>query len=440
MKLSEFIRAHMEEILRLWEADAKNILSVPRLSREQVRDHIEGILQSIAVELEKPPISHERFIELYHQNPVGEYCARIHGSERHGLGANIVHVAAEFRSLRHTVIELWVQSNGPIDKEGAQELIRFNSEIDMALAYSIENYALKKQKQGRLLETMLSSLPDPCYILDPDGSFLYANSAMAELCQIPAEDIVGRMFSEMPLPSDYNGEEKLRDVIRNKKQFEGEVEIETPSGETRHFEYLYTPVIDNEGEVEAAAGIARDISSRKESEARIWEHANYDLLTDLPNRRLFMDRLSQHAAHSNRTGDPFALLYIDLDHFKGVNDRLGHEAGDSLLKEIGQRISASVRQSDSVSRIGGDEFTVLLLDTGERDLIEGVATNILAELERPVQLGENEASLSASIGIALFPTDGDSARQLLSDADRAMYVAKHSGRNQMCYFAEIENT
>ncbi|PXX91798.1 GGDEF domain-containing protein [Marinobacter vulgaris] len=437
MRLSEFIRTHMEDILRIWEYDADKILPIPHLSREELRDHIKEILLGIAVKLEQPPIGHDRFAEFCPQHPDSGNSARIHGSERHDLGADIVHVAAEFRALRVTVIELWVQFGGCTGKEDAKELIRFDNEIDMALAQSIGNYALKKQKQGRLFETMLSSLPDPCYILNLDGTFLYANNAMAGLCQVKAEDIIGRAFSEMPLHSRYNGEVKLQDVIRFKEQREGEVRIEGPSGDIHYYEYLYAPVIDDKGEVEAVSGIAHDITLRKESEARIWCHANFDLLTKLPNRRLFMDRLSQHAAHSDRTGDPFALLFIDLDHFKGINDRFGHDAGDNLLKKIAERVSACVRQTDTVARIGGDEFTVLLLDTGDREFIEGIAGNILAALERPFQLDENEASLSGSIGITLFPEDAGTAQQLLNDADQAMYLAKHSGRNRLCYFTDI---
>lgn len=437
MRLPEFIRSYMEEILRIWEYDAKEILPARRLSRDALRDHVEEILLGIAVELEREPIGHERFKEFSPQHPDCEDSARIHGSERHDLGADIVHVAAEFRALRLTVIELWVQYHGAPDKEATAELIRFDNEIDIALARSIENYAFRKQKQGRLFETMLSSLPDPCYILNLDGNFLYANRSMAELCQLPAEDIVGRSFSEMPLPAQYNGKDKLQAVIRSKEQYESEVKVESASGETRYFECVYAPVLDYRGDVEAVAGIGHDITHRKEAESRIWRHANYDLLTRLPNRRLFMDRLSQHAAHSERTGDPFALLFVDLDHFKGINDRLGHDAGDQLLKLIAQRVEGCVRQSDTVARIGGDEFTVLLLDTGDRELIHGIASNILAELERPFQLGENEASISGSIGITLFPEDAGTAQQLLSDADQAMYVAKHSGRNRLCYFTDV---
>jgi diguanylate cyclase (GGDEF)-like protein/PAS domain S-box-containing protein len=440
MRLAEFIRAHTEHILQIWEFDAKHILPVERLSRDELRDHIEEILLGITVTLEQSPDEEGRLPDFCPYNPECGDSARIHGSERHDLGADIVHVAAEFRALRHTVVELWVQFNGDIGKDGMREVIRFDNEIDQALAQSIENYVDKKQKQGRRFEAMLSSLPDPCYVLNLDGTFLYANTAMAELCQVPAEEIVGRPCSEMPLPARYDGENKLKDVARFQEQREGEVEIQSPSGETRYYESLYAPVLDEQGEVEAVSGIAHDITQRKDSEARIWRHANYDLLTGLPNRRLFMDRLNQHAAHSDRTGDPFALLFIDLDHFKDINDRLGHEAGDDLLKEIAARVSACVRQTDTVARIGGDEFTVLLLDTGDRQLIEGIADNILAELDRPFQLGEDEASISGSIGITLFPGDAGTAQQLLSDADQAMYLAKHSGRNRVCYFTDIMKT
>ncbi|WP_150911487.1 putative bifunctional diguanylate cyclase/phosphodiesterase [Marinobacter halotolerans] len=437
MRLAEFIRAHTEHILRIWEFDAKHILPAERLSRDELRDHIEEILLGITVTLEQSPDEEGRPPDFCPYNPESSNSARVHGSERHDLGADIVHVAAEFRALRHTVIELWVQFNGDIDKEGVRELIRFDHEIDLALAQSIENYVHRKERQGRRLEAMLSSLPDPCYVLNPDGTFLYANNAMAELCQVSPEEIVGRSCSEMPLPSQYNGETKLKDVIRFREQRESEVKMQSPAGETRYFECLYAPVLDEQGEVEAVSGIAHDVTLRKESETRIWRHANYDLLTRLPNRRLFMDRLSQHAAHSDRTGDPFALLFIDLDHFKTINDTLGHEAGDALLKVIAERVSACVRQTDTVARIGGDEFTVLLLDTGDRELIEAIADNILGELKRPFQLGEEKVTISGSIGITLFPGDAGTAQQLLSDADQAMYLAKHSGRNRVCYFTEI---
>ncbi|MBC7183559.1 MAG: diguanylate cyclase, partial [Marinobacter sp.] len=423
--------------MQVWEYDAEAILPRPDLSRAELRDHVEQILLGIVVELERPPTGYERSSLFNPDHPDCIASARIHGVERHNIGADIVHVTSEFGALRLTVAQLWLNSLKTVETRDIADLNRFNSKIDKALAQSVERYALEKQKQGRLFETMLSSLPDPCYILSLDGTFIYANKAMAELCDLPAEQIRGKRFSEMPLPSDYNGKNKLAKVVRRKEQVRGEVEVVSARGHNRFFEYVYAPVIDNNGHVEAISGIGHDITLRKQSEAKIWRHANYDLLTNVPNRRLFRDRLDQHAAHSERTGDPFALLFIDLDNFKTINDRLGHDAGDELLMDVAKRLSGCVRQSDTVARMGGDEFTVLLLDTGNLDFIKDIATNILAELNRPFHLGDDEVRVSGSIGITLFPENGHSAQQLLNNADQAMYLAKHSGRNQVCFYSQI---
>jgi diguanylate cyclase (GGDEF)-like protein/PAS domain S-box-containing protein len=437
MKLTEFIRAHMEEILQVWDYDAEAILPHPDLSREELRDHVEQILQGIVVELERPATGHDRSSLFNPDHPDSVASARIHGIERHNLGADIVHVTSEFGALRLTVAQLWLNSLKTVEPSDIEDLNRFNSQIDKALTQSVKRYAIEKQKQGRLFETMLSSLPDPCYILNLDGTFIYANKAMAELCDLPAEQIRGRRFSEMPLPAQYNGKDQLEKVIHRKEQRRGEVEVQSARGHNRFFEYVYAPVIDDKGKVEAVSGIGHDITLRKQSEAKIWRHANYDLVTNVPNRRLFQDRLDQHTAHSERTGDPFALLFIDLDDFKAINDRLGHDAGDELLMDVARRLSGCVRHSDTVARMGGDEFTVLLLDTGNLDFIKDIARNILAELERPFRLGDDEVKVSGSIGITLFPEDGYSAQQLLNNADQAMYLAKQSGRNQVCFYNQI---
>lgn len=437
MKLTEFIRTHMEEILQVWDYDAKAILPNPDLSREELRDHVEQILLGIVVELERPATGHKRSSHFNPDHPDCIASARIHGIERHNLGADIVHVTSEFGALRLTVAQLWLNSLETVEPSDIEDLNRFNRKIDKALAQSVQRYAIEKQKQGRLFEAMLSSLPDPCYILNLDGTFIYANKAMAELCDLPADQIRGKRFYEMPLPAHYNGKNQLKKVVDRKEQSRGEVEIQSARGHKRFFEYVYVPVIDDKGRVEAVSGISYDITLRKQSEAKIWHHANYDLLTNVPNRRLFRDRLDQHAAHSERTGDPFALLFVDLDDFKAINDRLGHDAGDELLTDVARRLSACVRQSDTVARIGGDEFMVLLLDTGNLVFIKDIARNILAELDRPFRLGADEVKLSGSIGITLFPEDGHSAQQLLNNVDQAMYLAKQSGRNQVCFYNQI---
>jgi diguanylate cyclase (GGDEF)-like protein/PAS domain S-box-containing protein len=190
----------------------------------------------------------------------------------------------------------------------------------------------------------------------------------------------------------------------------------------------------DEGRVTRMIGTHTDLSERKKAEETIRRQAHYDALTQLPNRRLFRDRLEQTIRRARHDRSAFALILIDLDHFKEVNDTLGHDAGDFLLVDAGQRIQHSVRESDTVARMGGDEFVVILPDIKDPLNIERVTQSIITKLSSPFILGEEKAFISASIGITLFPEDADSMETLLKNADQAMYSAKNSGRNRMSYF------
>jgi len=182
-------------------------------------------------------------------------------------------------------------------------------------------------------------------------------------------------------------------------------------------------------------GTYLDISARKDAEVTIQRQANFDPLTQLPNRRLFLDRLAQEIAKSRRANLTLALLLIDLDEFKEVNDTLGHDVGDILLQEAGRRIRHCVRDADTVARLGGDEFTVLLTElTDHTTHVEDIAQKIIARLAEPYQLGNETAYVSASIGITLFPRDAEDIDTLVKHADQAMYAAKKQGRNRFCYF------
>lgn len=182
-------------------------------------------------------------------------------------------------------------------------------------------------------------------------------------------------------------------------------------------------------------GTHLDISVRKEAEETIQRQANFDPLTQLPNRRLFLDRLSQEITKSRRANLPLGLLLIDLDEFKEVNDTLGHDVGDILLQEAARRIRRCVRDADTVARLGGDEFTVMLTELPDHTThVEDIAQKIIARLAEPFQLGNETAYVSASIGITLFPTDAGDIDSLMKHADQAMYAAKKQGRNRFCYF------
>lgn len=200
-------------------------------------------------------------------------------------------------------------------------------------------------------------------------------------------------------------------------------------------EWLSISVIkDSDGNIEQYVSIFSDISKHKENEQLIQYQANYDALTGLPNRNLFNDRLDSALRVARREQHTLALLFLDLDRFKWVNDTLGHRAGDLLLKEVASRLKSILRDTDSISRLGGDEFTIVLTDLEQELDAEMIAVKVLETLALPYQLEQQEVFVTTSIGIAVYPSDGDSVELLYRNADNAMYAAKEAGRNQFSFF------
>ncbi|MDB5760410.1 MAG: hypothetical protein JWM30_3699, partial [Burkholderia sp.] len=191
---------------------------------------------------------------------------------------------------------------------------------------------------------------------------------------------------------------------------------------------------DDNGAPLLMTGTTSDISAKKQADERIWHHANFDTLTGLPNRRLFRDRLDQEVRKAARSGQQVALLFIDLDRFKQVNDLLGHDAGDLLLAQCANRLKSCVRESDTVARLGGDEFTVILTAPESPARVEHVCQKILHTLESPFPIGKEVAYMSGSIGVTLYPNDATTSEELIRKADQAMYAAKNAGKNQFSYF------
>ncbi len=230
--------------------------------------------------------------------------------------------------------------------------------------------------------------------------------------------------------------EVMWQALQNTGQWQGEIWNRRKNGE-EYAEWLTINTLrDEDGEVYRRIAMFSDITEKKRTAELVWRQANYDSLTGLPNRNLFYDRLQQDIRKTERSGQTLALLFIDLDRFKEVNDTLGHDAGDELLKEAAGRIVACVRDSDTVARLGGDEFTIVLPGLVNISRVEEVAQRVIESLALAFPLLGQNVYISASIGIALCPNDATDVENLLKSADQAMYAAKEQGRNGFSYFTE----
>jgi diguanylate cyclase (GGDEF)-like protein/PAS domain S-box-containing protein len=429
MKLSTFILDNIEPILQEWENFAQTIFE-DKQTTKILRDDAKQMLLAFALDLQQEQSKSEQTAKSKGRQPQIDTAAEKHGVGRFDEGFSILDLAAEYRALRASVTKLWGNAKKAMHASDINDLVHFNEAIDQALNESIFSYSSSKEQQTRHLSTMLSFSPDLSYVIGLDGVFLYVNEAMSTLHQKPANEMVGMGIYDLADHSMAEEQSRIQSVIDTGEPQRGDRVFYSPSGSEYFFECIYTPIFDENGQIEAIAGNSRDITERKLAEARIWHVANYDVLTDLPNRRLFSDRLDQAIKQAMREDKRFALFSIDLDRFKTVNDNLGHGAGDILLKQAGERIKACIRDMDTVARMGGDEFTVLLTNVCNAEQVKIVAGKILHELTKPFQIKHEFIDISGSLGIALYPQDGVDSETLLGNADRALYDAKNSGRNQ----------
>ena len=272
-------------------------------------------------------------------------------------------------------------------------------------------------------------------VTDADGTIIAINPAFTDLTGYSPEEVIGK--NPRILQSGHHGKdfyEAMWNTLDSTGQWQGEIWNRRKNGDIFPEWLSINTTFNEDGSVHRRVALFSDITKKKELEELLWQQANIDLLTGLPNRRMLLDRLEQAIGRAHRSGMPMALMFLDLDDFKDVNDTLGHGMGDRLLKEAAQRLNDCVRNTDTVARMGGDEFVVILSDLQSAGGGERVALEIMDKLTASFQLVDDLVYISASIGITLYPEDATNADDLLKNADQAMYAAKQAGKNGYHYF------
>ncbi len=286
--------------------------------------------------------------------------------------------------------------------------------------------------------TILEEMDDAYFEVDLSGNYTYVNDAISRLLGYPKEELIGTTFRKQVNEEDtallYDAFGKIfatgkpvRDIAYKAIRKDGEI---------RYSEIAGFPIQNQKGEVVGFRGIGRDVTERKRSEEQIRHMATHDALTELPNRMMFGQLLNHAIQAAKRNKRQLAVLFIDLDRFKIINDTLGHEAGDLLLQTIAARFKQTLRAMDVVARLGGDEFVVLVEEVANPDQLVIVAQKILSAAMKPVSLMGEECRVTASVGISLYPKDGEDEQALMKTADKAMYFAKEEGKNNYQFYSE----
>ncbi|MBW7903063.1 MAG: EAL domain-containing protein [Rhodocyclaceae bacterium] len=343
---------------------------------------------------------------------------------------------APYRKLRDDAQRLLLTSHGALWLAGIGFL---GFAARRRLAIVAEKHAQDEvlRKLNRAIDQSASGI----VITDAAGTIEYVNDRMLQICGYAREDMIGRnprllKSGETP-PETYA---TMWQMLTAGREWRGELKNRNRSGEVFWCLESISPIFDEHGRTSHYVAVIEDINERKFAESTIERLAFYDPLTDLPNRRLMHQRLETAAARCQRSGRRLALLYLDLDRFKVVNDTLGHSAGDQVLKEAARRLLGVLRDSDTLARLGGDEFAILLEDIDQAGDVTPVAGRIIAGMQAPFRIEDKEMVVTASVGISLYPTDAADIETLVRNADASMYLAKQAGKNTFRFFEDKINS
>ncbi|HVZ12860.1 MAG TPA: EAL domain-containing protein, partial [Bauldia sp.] len=340
--------------------------------------------------------------------------------------------------------ERQVRSEAPAELATAERQLKHLAALNAELEASVAGHASSEtawNNERRIWRAMIDQVPDYLFVKDTQSRFVVANRAVAADLGLQPDDLIGKTDFDLH-PSArarqfYADEQTV--VTSGKAMIDIDEFIVDHDGRQKWLSTSKVPLRDEHGDIIGIVGICRDVTERKRAEEQIHFMAHHDVLTGLPNRSTLMQRLSGAVEQAKRSGGCVAVIFIDLDRFKLVNDSMGHGAGDTLLKTVADRMMRCVRGSDTVVRLGGDEFVVLLSGPDERSDPKYVLGRLRAAIAEPVEIEGQLFRVTSSIGIARYPADGEDAETLLLNADVAMYQAKELGRDTFQFYTAEMN-
>jgi len=359
-----------------------------------------------------------------------------------GMNGQLAQEIADFRISQNTKSSFsknWLLPEGEISFEVRLKAVT-EDKRKIILEFADTNDAEELKNSLYFMQSMLDSMPNPVFYKSPDGKYLGCNKMFEKYIGLSKEELTGKTVKDIT-PHDWKYQCARTDMqILGTGQLKPYESVMTmPDGTARNVIFSKSLLKNEDGTTDAIIGTIQDITERKKAEEKIERLAYYDTLTGLPNRQLLLDRIKIMVEHSRRNEENFAVLFLDVDRFKNINDTLGHSTGDQLLINIANILKTNVRSCDTVARLGGDEFVIVLTNVDEAT-VSHIAGKLMNMLGRPQFVSSHEIFSSLSIGISMFPADGGDGETLLKNADMAMYQAKEQGRNNFQFFSGEMNS
>jgi diguanylate cyclase (GGDEF)-like protein/PAS domain S-box-containing protein len=396
---------------------------------------------------------------ITYENPAMEVVLGLKPEER--IGKHVLdNIHPDDRNIVIDTLNTWIKDkNAPVQKveirirhiDGSWHTFESmatnltQDDIDDTVIVNLRDITERKWTEEALRQSeekyrsIIENIQEGYFEIDLSGNFTFYNDSVSQIIGYSKEELMGmnyrRFTSEQTAKQVFQAFNKVYNTGNPAKEFDWQ--IIKKDGTKIYIEVSVSLQKDLSGTITGFKGIIRDITERKEIDQQLTHMASHDALTGLPNRMLFMDRLDIALAQSRRSQNKLAVMMLDLDHFKDINDTLGHMAGDKLLQEVGDRLTGILRHNDTVARLGGDEFIVLLSDIERIEDVTRIAKVILKAFQKPFVLSDNHITSNASIGIAVYPDDCQDIETLLRKSDMAMYSVKTQGRNGYKFFSDV---